>query len=65
MGGALLVLGTEHRFPGACGNVCGSFATCSATLQRLGMQLNLNSTPAQDPWTEAASSLSRIEMYYR
>ena len=36
----------------------------SVTLRRLGMQHNLNSTPASDLWTEA-SYIARIEMYYR
>ena len=33
------------------------------TLKRLGMQFNLNSTPARNLWTENPSPVSRVEMY--
>jgi hypothetical protein len=34
------------------------------TIKRMGMQFNLNSTPAQDIWTENGGPVSRVEMYY-
>ncbi|WP_321471817.1 PEP-CTERM sorting domain-containing protein [uncultured Paludibaculum sp.] len=36
----------------------------SVTLQRLGMQYVLASTPAQNVWAEASGSISRVEMLY-
>jgi hypothetical protein len=36
----------------------------TTTIKRMGMQFNLNSTPAQDIWTENGGVVSRVEMYY-
>lgn len=36
----------------------------NVTLQRLGMQFPLATTPAQQLWTEAAANIGRIEIYY-
>lgn len=36
----------------------------AVTLTRLGMQFNLNTTPAQDLFQESGGSISRVEMYY-
>ncbi len=56
---------TMHNSYGAA-NTYDTFIKGSAvTIQRLGMQHNLNSTPAMDLWTEATNPVSRVEMYYR
>jgi hypothetical protein len=34
------------------------------TLTRMGMQADLNTTPASNLWTEVNGSISRVEMYY-
>jgi hypothetical protein len=35
------------------------------TFTRFGMQFNLNTTAANNVWTELAGAISRVEMYYR
>ncbi|MBX3461456.1 MAG: hypothetical protein KF696_16035, partial [Planctomycetes bacterium] len=53
--------GTSNSYgTGPYNTAIGSFGV---TLHRMGMQYNLNTTPAQELWTEA-SSISRVEMYY-
>jgi V8-like Glu-specific endopeptidase len=41
-----------------------SIAGQPVTIKRMGMQFNLNTTPAQQIWTENVSPVSRVEMYY-
>lgn len=40
-----------------------TLGTYTTTLERFGMQYNLSSTPPQEVWTEASSSISRVELY--
>ncbi len=46
----------------------GSYGTTifgnPVTLARMGMQYDLNTTPAQDVWTEPGGSISRVELIY-
>lgn len=46
------------------GNFATNIAGFPVTIARLGMQFPLTTTPPQQLWTEAAGSISRVEMYY-
>lgn len=56
---------TMNNSYGTTNTYATTIAGTAVTLQRLGMQYNLNSTPAKDLWTESVNPVSRIEMYYR
>lgn len=56
---------TMHNSYGTTNTYATTIKGSAVTLQRLGMQFNLNTTPAKDLWTEAAGVLSQVEMSYR
>jgi hypothetical protein len=60
--GILGQAGTSNSY-GAT-NFATTIAGQPVTLNRLGMQFNLNTTAPQDLWTESGGSISRVEMYY-
>ncbi|MEX2217341.1 MAG: S8 family serine peptidase [Phycisphaerales bacterium] len=66
--GVLGTTGTATAHNSYAGASANTFSTSikgvTVGTKRLGMQFNLNTTPARDLWTENVSPISRVELYY-